>query len=103
MSIRNTICIDVDLVVKVFGEHDVLFTVKLYQWSQLQTLIEQLMTVKPEDDPEFVRGLEKDLNCEITRCEVKDSCEIDQREEAATFEFCGTNAETDVSENLILF
>lgn len=103
LSIRNTICIDVDLVVTVFGEHDnIIFTVKLHHWLQLQTLINQLEIVKREDDPDFVRGLDKDQNCEATRCEVKDDNGFDQQVEAPTFEFCGTNAKTDVSENVIL-
>lgn len=79
LSIRNTIAIDINLVVKVFGEinDDTLFNLKLYRWPQLQTLIQQLSSnVKREDD----RG-------------------IDQQKDAVTFEFCATNNQSDVSEH----
>lgn len=89
LTIRNSICIDVDLVVKVFNEinDDTLFNLKLYRWPQLQTLIEQLnQHVKVEDDLHFECVVEKEQNAG-----VKDDCGNYQQEDVVAFEFCTTN------------
>lgn len=97
LSIRNTISIDIDLIVKVFDEmkDDILFNLKLYRWSQLQTLIEQLTNVKREDDLDFEFVMETQQNSGAYYG-FKDDYEINKQNEG-TFEFCATNAETDVS------
>lgn len=84
LSIRNTISIDVDLVVKVFVESnddDTLFNLKLYRWPQLQTLIEQLSNdVKCEDDLHFECVVEKEQKSPV----------INGDDDVASFEFCTT-------------
>lgn len=61
---------------------DIIFTVKLYQWPQLQSLIEQFgRKVKREYDESVIdeTGQSDD---------IKFDCGIDQKGEAAAFEFC---------------
>lgn len=93
LSIRNTICVDVDLYVNVFGENDdeIILNLKLYRWSQLQNLIEQLSgNVKRED------CLDLDYPDEFkqTLCDYNNDFE--------TSEFCAANTETEVCEILII-
>lgn len=90
LSIRNSICIDDNLIVKVFNEinDDTLFNLKLYRWPQLQILIEQLSNnVKLEEDLHFECVLEKEQNAEI-----KEDYRNDQQEDGVgvAFEFCTT-------------
>lgn len=93
LSIRNTICVNIDLFVKVFGENDdeIVFNLKLYRWPQLQNLIEHLgSNVKREDCVD----LDCRDNSEISRRDVKD--------DAVTFEFCAASTGTDVCENFVI-
>lgn len=79
LSIRNSICIDVALMVQVFGANDdTIFNLKLDSWPQLQTLIEQFgCHVKRDDDMFVVSAVDGG---------------IDQAQDVATFEFCATDA-----------
>ncbi|XP_037044569.1 zinc finger protein 2-like isoform X2 [Bradysia coprophila] len=91
LSIRNTIFIDVDLVVKVFGEDndETLFSLKLYSWPQLQTLIEQCgAQVKPEVELEFADVVGKTASSETNNCE-KDTLAV---------EFCSIVTKPELSE-----
>lgn len=105
LSIRNTIYIDIDLVVKVFGEKDdEIFNLKLYRWPQLQTLIDQLcVNVKHENQMNVIVISDDDGN-EEPLCEfrVKDEYGIDleRQNEDLVFEFCATNAKTEVRNGL---
>lgn len=101
LSIRNTIRIDIKLVMKVYGrDDDVLFTVKLCQWPQLQTLIEQFgLSMKREDEPFNVSVIEETV---LRNDDVKDDWDVDRKCEAVAFEFCATNnAETDVHRPIV--
>lgn len=99
MSIRNTISIDIDLIVKVFDDinENTIFNLKLYVWEQLQTLIDQLSNVKREYDLDFECILETQQNYGFN------DFYGNKKEKDTAFEFCATNAETDVSEDLSLF
>lgn len=99
LSIRNTIHINIELIVNVYGENDgIILTVKLYEWPQLQSLIKQLeCNVKRECDDAF----DLDVIDETYHSEdVKDDreWEIDRQGEAVAFDFCVRNdVEADVS------
>ncbi|XP_037045726.1 zinc finger protein 423-like [Bradysia coprophila] len=98
LSIRNTIFIDVNLVVKVFGEDndETLFSLKLYSWPQLQTLIEQCgAQVKREVDLEFIDVVDKSANSVTNTREIKH-----QQKDTLPDEFCGINTkpEAEVSD-----
>lgn len=82
LSIRNTICVDNSLIVRVFGEKgdDTIFKFKLFRWHQLQTLLDQ-------------------LNSNVNR-EVTNDLRIDQPTYTGSFEFCSTNIKSDVSDNV---
>lgn len=101
LAIRNTISVDINLAVKVFGEinDDIIFDLKLCRWAQLQILIEQLSNVKHEDDLDFVCVLDKDRISDAPAAEIEDDCSIYQQEDAATFEFCGIDGKMNVSVN----
>ncbi|XP_037044571.1 zinc finger protein 12-like [Bradysia coprophila] len=93
LSIRNTIFIDIDLVVKVFGENDdTLFSLKLHSWPQLQTLIEQCgVQVKREVELEFADVVSKTENSETNSCE-KDTLAV---------EYCSIVTKPEVREEAI--
>ncbi|XP_037044566.1 zinc finger protein 287-like [Bradysia coprophila] len=99
LSIRNTIFINVDLVVKVFGEEsdETLFSLKLSSWPQLQTLIEQCgAQVKREVDLEFIDVVDKTANSETSN-----SCEIvHQPKDTLVVEFSGINIKPELSEEM---
>lgn len=91
LSIRNTIHINIELIVKVYaGNDDIIFTVKLNQWSQLQSLIEQLeCKVKRESDT-FDLGV-IDERCQSDDVKDDHGCGIDRQGEAVAFDFCARN------------
>lgn len=75
LSIRNTICIDIDMAVKVFGEHndDTLLSLKLYSWPQLQTLVDQCgVHVKREVEMEFVEVGDEAVKSETSKDQERD-------------------------------
>ena len=92
LSIRNTICIDVDLIVKVFGENDddMLFSLRLHSWTQLQTLIRQCGTpVKRDIDLEFVDVVDTSAKSEMNG-------EVKPQMDTLSFKFDGVVTKTEV-------
>lgn len=93
LSIRHTIHVNIELKCTVYGANDdIVFTVKLCHWPQLQSLIEQFgREVKRECDT-----FEVDETCHSD--DVKDDCLIDRKDEAVAFDFCARkDVETEVS------
>lgn len=96
LSIRNTIHISIELILKVYGVNDdITLTVKLNHWRQLQSLIEQFGRKVKRECNAFVSCIISET-CQSN--DVKDDCGIDRKGEAVAFEFCARNdAEADVS------
>lgn len=96
LAIRNTIHINIELTLKVYGVNDdIIFTVKLCHWYQLQSLIEQFgRKVKSECD-----AFDLSVTDETSQIDdVKDDFGIDERDEVVAFEFCaGNDVKADVS------
>lgn len=97
LSIQSTIFIDIDLVVKVFGESndDTLVSLKVFSWPQLQTLIEQCSAFKREVNLEFVDVVDETAKSETNTFEFKD-----QQRDTLAVDFRGVNTklEAEVSE-----
>lgn len=92
LSIKKTISINTDLVVKVFVNNvdgqtndDTIFELQLYRWSQLQNLVDQLKTnVKSENDVE--------CDGQVAAAVLNDNYENGlQQTDVEPFEFCPTN------------
>ncbi|KAG4076675.1 hypothetical protein HA402_001962 [Bradysia odoriphaga] len=94
LSIRNTIHINIELVVKVYAENDdIIFTVKLNHWPQLQSLIEQLEhKVKRESEAFALTSFVDETSLSD---DVKDHI-IDRQYEVVAFDFrAGNDLATD--------